>query len=374
MNAINRFGAGLLGLLLFSAAAHSQDRIWISPVFKTPLPSAPSASGPGFYYVDAYGRICGPSYYLRPAFPPFNGILPGATGQAIMSGNLPHELLLSKEGMKLGNVPLLGQKKKPQGGEEASGPPPGAGMPPMAGGPMPYPNPMGGMASRPQAPPGMQTPYAAMPMTPYAQQPAYYAPPMPWAPPVAYAPGSPYPMPGSPYPMPGSPYPMPWVAPPAPQARPVAYIPYYGPPGGYAITKQDPRTGIWLVQNVIPGQGATPFQPIPGFRPPVSGPPAMPMQPMGPMGPMGPIQPFQQFGPVQQFTPFTSVQGPQPPRMDWQPMQLPRMDRPPPPQQPQAGGNSFPTHPFTRSPRDFFMWGESMDDERARGSRPFPVP
>jgi hypothetical protein len=56
-----------------------------------------------------------------------------------------------------------------------------------------------------------------------------------------------------------------------------------------------------------------------------------------------------------------------------QPLQLPRMDPMPPPM-PQVGGSAYPVHPFTRSPRDFFMWGEVMEQERARANRPLPVP
>ena len=80
---------------------------------------------------------------------------------------------------------------------------------------------------------------------------------------------------------------------------------------------------------------------------------------------MPPAPPHVNMTPLQ---PLSPLQGPQ---MNWQPMQLPRMDMMPPPPRPSPG---FPTHPFTRSPRDFFMWGEAMDEERARGTRPFPVP
>jgi hypothetical protein len=54
------------------------------------------------------------------------------------------------------------------------------------------------------------------------------------------------------------------------------------------------------------------------------------------------------------------------------PMQGPRMEMMPPP--PPTFGGPFPSHPFIRSPRDFFMWGETMEDERARGNRPSLVP
>jgi hypothetical protein len=30
----------------------------------------------------------------------------------------------------------------------------------------------------------------------------------------------------------------------------------------------------------------------------------------------------------------------------------------------------YPTHPYIRSPRDFFMWSEDMQDTRGRDVRP----
>jgi hypothetical protein len=44
---------------------------------------------------------------------------------------------------------------------------------------------------------------------------------------------------------------------------------------------------------------------------------------------------------------------------------------PPLPGQQPAG---FPSHPFARSPRDFFMWGDVMQDRLARAQRPALVP
>ena len=304
MKAILRWSTGLLSLLLLSSVSHGQ--IAYSPVFKTPLAQAPSTWNSGFYVVDAYGRLTGPHYNLTPPCAPFNGILPGPIGQAIMSGSLSHELLFKKDAMTLGNVPLLGRKK----GHE------------------PESTPMHTM--RPMQPMPMPVPYA---QAPYPMQP--------------------------------------------PMMQPIGYVPYYGAPGAVATAQRDPRTGVWQVQNLLPGQGAQPFMPIPGFAPGMQSTPtqhAPPMMPgMMPMQqrPMGPMNGSPSFAPVQQFDQFGRLQGPQPPQMNWQGMQLPRMDMMPPPQRQSP---PYPTHPFTRSPRDFFMWGESMDEERARGSRPVPVP
>jgi hypothetical protein len=226
---------------------------------------------------------------------------------------------------------------------------------------MPYP-----MAGGPNQMPGpnVQVPYGNMPMTPYPMQSPYPQPiPVP-RPMMPYAGAMPYPTPNA---MGYSAFGGPMMP-----ARPIAYLPYYGPPGMYATARQDPQTGIWQVQNVMPNQGPSPFMPIPGSKAGMPSPQGMPNMPMMPPGmDMRPGNAFQPFGPIQQFDQFGRLQGPQPPQMNWEPMQLPRMDMMPPPPRP---GMAYPTHPFTRSPRDFFMWGENMDDERARGNRPFPVP
>ena len=89
---------------------------------------------------------------------------------------------------------------------------------------------------------------------------------------------------------------MPYAMPQMPMQQPIAYVPYYGPPGMIATAQRDPRTGIWQVQNVMPSP--SPFSPIPNFNPGMPG--AMPTQ----NGPMGPMNSFQTFGPIQQFGTF----------------------------------------------------------------------
>ncbi len=42
------------------------------------------------------------------------------------------------------------------------------------------------------------------------------------------------------------------------------------------------------------------------------------------------------------------------------------------PQQPQQ--QQYPTHPFVRGPRDFFMWNESLEEQESRSIRPNLVP
>jgi hypothetical protein len=83
MNAIMRWGGGLLAILLFTSVSFGQT--WISPVTKMPAPQAPDACGPGFYYMNGYGQWYGPSYCLRPPYQPFQGMLPGPTGQCLQA-------------------------------------------------------------------------------------------------------------------------------------------------------------------------------------------------------------------------------------------------------------------------------------------------
>src|ERR1700686_2112216 len=86
MKAILRTSAGLMCLLLASSVSLAQERVFVSPVFKTPLAHAPGPSNIGFYQMGPGGQWMGP-FYTAPSCAPFNGILPGPIGQAIMDGN-----------------------------------------------------------------------------------------------------------------------------------------------------------------------------------------------------------------------------------------------------------------------------------------------
>ena len=44
------------------------------------------------------------------------------------------------------------------------------------------------------------------------------------------------------------------------------------------------------------------------------------------------------------------------------------------PGQPAQTQSAFPTHPYARSPRDFFMWRENQEEQNSRASRPSLVP
>jgi hypothetical protein len=295
-----RLSLGLAGLLLVSTFAHAY--YWVTPVTRCPYPQAPSTWNSGYYLMDAYGRWTGPHYYLVPPTGPFNGFLPGPVGCAIMSGNLPHTLLMGKEGMNIGNMPMLSNGRGNSlfnfgGGGQNPG-----SMPPAGNPGFPY-------ATTSGPPAQMQVPYGAPPM---------YNAGMP-----------PYQMMPSPMRYPGQ---MP--------ARPVAWQ-------GHGYGQEQP----------------SPFGPIPPFN--AQGPQGG-LPPLPPMQPMPQLQP--PMPPYPQFSPFSPMQPPVPPNPN---MQMPRMDYMPPPA-PKA--NAFPVHPFTRSPRDFFMWSENMEDEARMRNRPFPVP
>ena len=282
MKAILRWGAALVALLVLTSVSFGQVRY--SPVLKVPYRQAPDCYNSGFYLFDAWGRPTGPHYYLVPPTGPFNGILPGPIGKGIQSGQLPHHVLMSKDGMSIGNAPVLGKQQAPSGG----------GPNPYGGGPNSYgggPNSYGG---GPNSYGGGPNPYGGGP-NPYG--------------------GGPNSFNGIPNPYGGGPN------------------PYGGGPNSF---------------NGIPNPyGGGPAMQVP------YGAPQMANNPMQPFQPYAGMQPFQQFG-------------------GFGPMQGPRMDTMPPP--PMLGGASYPTHPFIRSPRDFFMWGESMEEERARGNRPIMVP
>jgi hypothetical protein len=384
MKAIIRAGAGLVGLFLVASLA--QAYVWVSPVFKTPLQHAPDVRTSAVYYYDAYGRLIGPFYNLTPPFQPFTMPLPGKTGQAIQSGYLPHTLLLSKEGLSIGNVPMLGGKQEHGSAPNPNGSP-GAGLPNLSGGGAPgqYPT-LGTPAMHQYGPmqaPGMSTPSGpyALPMSPgmmpyqqmqapqaYGQRPGFWAPyPMPMPMPMQAQP-YPYPMPMQgqpyPYPMPMQPYPMQ----PAPQMPNAAW---QWAPGGIYLTQG--TNGAPSPFRAIPGfSPVTPPMPVPPGMPAMPAMPAMPTVPMAPFAPGSPMAPVAPNDGFQFFTPFdpmSRMQAPMPPSPNMERMQLPRLDLVAPPMQ-RVGGSAYPVHPFTRSPRDFFMWDVSMEEERARSGRP----
>ena len=160
MKAIIRGSFGLLSLLLLASVSHGW--YYASAVFKTPLPTAPDCFNPGYYMQGPCGMWYGPNYYLMPPCQPFNGMLPGPTGQAIMSGFLPHTQLLSKDGLAIGRVPMLGQKSS-AGEPESPYPNPGAGLPAVGNSATPMQTPYGMPMNSPYAGLPPRPPYSGMP-------------------------------------------------------------------------------------------------------------------------------------------------------------------------------------------------------------------
>jgi hypothetical protein len=63
----------VLGAVFTASLAPAQ---YIAPALNTPLLPAPDACGPGFYCAGPCGCAYGPSYCLRPPFPPVSGVQP----------------------------------------------------------------------------------------------------------------------------------------------------------------------------------------------------------------------------------------------------------------------------------------------------------
>lgn len=247
----------LLAAFLAALTITQTGASYQTPVSKCPILPAPDACGPG-----SYGQawcpcpyVYGPNYCVYPPFSPFNGILPGKTGQHIESCN--------------GQGQLYGYHHSPY----------------------PIPRQAGGPGGPPRGPGG-------------------YPPP----PGVAGGPGGGYP---------GT-----WPG---------------GPPG----------PGVAIGPGGLPGQGRG----GPGLA----------------MGPDGiPIPGFSVPNPS--YAPTNMPNPGYAPTLPY-PGYAPRLPSPgyePPPGQPQ--GPQFVAHPYARSPRDFFMWSEVMQDEMSRAVRPSLVP
>ena len=83
MKAIMRWGGGIAVTLLFTSVSFGQN--WVTPVLRQPIPQNPDACGPGFYVVNGCGAWYGPNYWIKPLYPPFNGILPGPQGKYLQA-------------------------------------------------------------------------------------------------------------------------------------------------------------------------------------------------------------------------------------------------------------------------------------------------
>jgi hypothetical protein len=63
-----------LGVVLTAALAQAQP---YCGCYYPPIPQAPDACGPGFYWTNNCGLTYGPAYCVRPPYPPFQGMVPG---------------------------------------------------------------------------------------------------------------------------------------------------------------------------------------------------------------------------------------------------------------------------------------------------------
>ena len=64
----------ILSLALSAGLAHAQV---YGGCYYPPIPQAPDACGPGFYWTSICGLTYGPAYCLQPPYPPFQGMVPG---------------------------------------------------------------------------------------------------------------------------------------------------------------------------------------------------------------------------------------------------------------------------------------------------------
>jgi hypothetical protein len=142
---------------------------------------------------------------------------------------------------------------------------------------------------------------------------------------------------------------------------------------------QGPVSGGYLPRSYAPGEPPLPGLPYMGYTPP-----PLPAMPYGmPYAPARPGYGYPYGGYQRPQSPggwHTSNRlyycgpppiqiGAPPPWMMPQLMQDAACAAPPP-----CGTPTFPTHRYVRSPRDFFMWSEALEDETRRDRRPAIVP
>jgi hypothetical protein len=343
MKATNFTLASLLCLTLVVSVAPGD--YYVSPVLKNPILPAPDARGPGFYTVCPDGTAYGPNYNVRPPFPPFNGMLPGDKGKYIQSGQgtgLPYDYFHGGQpvrpgfgGPPGGGGPGLGPYGRGPGGPGPGWPGPGA---PGPGGPgSPY-GPGGGPGFPPGPPGGSPPPFdfgRGQGGEPWAQQ-----------------------IPGFGY---GS-----FQVPSQDQWYDFSRsAPFNVGPGTDQFGL--PRPGI----GVSMGHGPDQHHPVPGGMP-QPGYEMVPPQGFGDVPLPGPVP-----SPAPAFAPPPAFNLPSPgyagfPGYAPRPVALPSPGYEPPRAPPQQ--QMFPTNPFVRSPRDFFMWGEAYEDNLVRSQRPSLVP
>jgi hypothetical protein len=271
------------------------------------VPRAPDAIGPGYYACNEYGAVYGPNYVVVPPVLPFNGLLP---------------------------IPQFFGKDKLPGGVARPDLPPG-----------PFSVPGTAIYYKPRAPA-----YAARQPGLVPGQPIPYAPPARYAMPAQPA----YPNPGM-YSIPGMPgMPGPGASGPPSLPGPVSWysVPSYpGVTGGafqgssagvdpYSVLLCQASPGSDYAPSQAPQGGSTPGAPAPGPNPAAPGPPAWPYAPWLSYA----------YGLAGSYAPT-----PCPPMFAWQPVPCPQPCIP-------CFTTVIPRHPYIRSPRDFFMFGQTTND------------
>jgi hypothetical protein len=123
-----------------------------------------------------------------------------------------------------------------------------------------------------------------------------------------------------------------------------------GFPGGYNAELQLPRPGYMMGPGYVPPPPGS--MPPPGFSPGLPTPGATPGLPAPGYAPNLPAPGYPGYAPP--------------------PVRLPTPGYEPPPGAPKPV--SFPVHPFARSPRDFFMWSDMLEERLIRSQRPSLVP
>lgn len=351
MTATLRCAAALLGSALAAACASAGPYVppcgnYCSPVFKCLLPAAPDLFSGGFYYIAPNGQVCGPNYYLRPPVSPFNGAhQPQYVGQILMAKKL---------GMAPPPFSHDGRLVRPPAGPGGASHTPPA-PPPLGCGPNPFLTSMS-----PYGP----TDSGWMPPPP-AQMPAPQGGPLP---PPVYQPGGTPPMwhqtPG--YAPPQTParlaygwwptMPVQLAQATAPILNPAAPMVPGMPPMGFPPNMPPPN---------VPPPGFAPPMPIPGYNPALPTPAYNPNLPAPAYNPNLPVPGYTPNLPVPGYTPNLPVPSYTP--------NLPNFSIPVY-GAPTKVQTAFPYHPYVRSPRDFFMWRENMEDQVMRQTRPALVP
>ena len=358
-------------------AAHAQTGVYYSPVFHSPLQPAPSPSNGGFYWVLPDGRLQGPNYYLCPPFTPVGGFSTALVGQEIFANSF---MRFVKSGSAQGahhpaqqtprNVGIgsYNQDYSEPANLSTFDPQNGLGYQPFPGRMQP---PSPAVSTQASYQPhgyypqyawtgyGYGAPMQAMPMSAQAQQASIYHL-------ASYQPVS-----GSSQVVPTQ-----YPAPPAPAAPPAVAVPRGGSCAPIPIPFPCmPSPGYQPNLPGLPSPGYTPN--MPGLAPCFPGLPSPGYTPRMPGLPNVGYTPAMPCLPNQFPSPGYSPTFPGLPSPSYSPRTpcLPSPGCTPPLCPSECGGTPGYYHPASiRSPRDFFMYGDNLEDQRLRERKALQVP